>query len=156
MLLPLGAIFANALRVRNCDLDGGLLWFALLPALSSAVASAVGVGAALFTRRARLLGYGVFVASVIWALVRFMAAPPVNAFDPFGGYFPGTLYDEDIAVPAGALLGARLSLDRRRRRVVHRRAVSRRSDPLAPTARRALAAPERRRGPGAAGCHRRG
>src|SRR5262249_54069358 len=55
----------------------------------------------------RRWGYLVFFGSLSWAFYRFLAAPPVNAFDPFGGYFPGTLYDENVAVPT-ALWWARL------------------------------------------------
>jgi hypothetical protein len=107
LLLPLVVSLGNGLRVRNCDRVGGLVWYALLPALSALAATATGVLAAVTVRRARLLGYGVFLASLAWALYRFLAAPPVNAFDPFGGYFPGTLYDENVTVPA-ALYWARL------------------------------------------------
>jgi hypothetical protein len=107
LLLPLVLSLANGLRVRNCDRAEGLLWYALLPGLSSVVAAAVGVAAAQVTRRARLVGYAVFLGSLVWGLVRFLGAPPINAFDPFAGYFPGTLYDENVAVPA-ALWWARL------------------------------------------------
>ncbi len=100
LLLPLAISFLNQLRVRNCDLGGGLAWYAILPGLSAPVACAVGVTSALATtRHARALAYGLFVGSLVWALKRFLGAPPVNAFDPFGGYFPGTLYDEEVAIP---------------------------------------------------------
>jgi tetratricopeptide (TPR) repeat protein len=107
LLVPLALSLANALRVRNCNLAGGLVWYALLPGLSAPIACAVGVAAARVTRHARVVAYAVLVGSIVWALWRFVAAPPVNAFDPFGGYFPGTLYDEEVAVPR-ALLWARL------------------------------------------------
>jgi tetratricopeptide (TPR) repeat protein len=107
LLGPLALSLSNALRVRNCNLAGGLLWYALLPGVSAPVACAVGVASARITRHARLAAYGIFVGSLVWALWRFVAAPPVNAFHPFGGYFPGTLYDEEVAVPR-ALWWARL------------------------------------------------
>jgi tetratricopeptide (TPR) repeat protein len=102
LLIPLTLSLLNALRVRNCDLGGGLLWFALLPGLSALFACAIGVAV-----ERRIFAYAIFVGSLLWALLRFIGAPPINAFDPFGGYFPGTLYDENIAVPA-ALYWARL------------------------------------------------
>jgi tetratricopeptide (TPR) repeat protein len=107
LLAPVAVICLNALRVRNCDLAGGFVWLAILPLASAAIASAAGVVCGLaLGRGATAAAIGVFLLSVSWALWRFWDAPPINAYDPFGGYFPGTLYDEEVAVPT-ALLWAR-------------------------------------------------
>ena len=37
--------------------------------------------------------------SIGWALVRLYRDPAVFAFDPFGGYFPGPIYDEALRPP---------------------------------------------------------
>jgi tetratricopeptide (TPR) repeat protein len=104
--IPLGILLANAFRVRNCDLAGGLAWFALLPMASAAVGAATGMLTALtFARpaRATAIAMVVVIASIAWSVWRFYAAPPIFAFDPFGGYFPGTLYDEEVAIGAPLL-----------------------------------------------------
>ncbi len=103
--LPLGAILANALRVRNCDVGAGLAWFAMLPMLSAAMGAGAGVVAGLLRPwRGRVaptaLALGIVVASVAWGVWRFYAAPPIFGYDPFVGYFAGTLYDEEIAITA--------------------------------------------------------
>ena len=103
--LPLLVVLANALRVRNCDLPTGLAWFALLPMLSAAMGAALGVVVGLARRwRGRpgptLLALGAVVASVAWGVWRFYDAPPIFGYDPFVGYFAGTLYDEEVAITA--------------------------------------------------------
>jgi len=35
---------------------------------------------------------------VAWGVWRFYAAPPIFGYDPFVGYFAGTLYDEEVAI----------------------------------------------------------
>lgn len=101
-LLPLVPITLNALRVRNCDYLEGLLFYALLPGLTVAIASGWGVLAATLTRRARLLFWGVLLGSIGWSIARFWLHPPVDAFNPFLGYYPGSIYDE--VVPIGRRL----------------------------------------------------
>jgi tetratricopeptide (TPR) repeat protein len=110
LCVPLLLITLNAVRVKVCDYRAGLAFYLLLPVLSVAVASAVGVAAGLAVpRRGRAVAValGVIAASVGVALYRFWAAPPIFAYDPFGGYFPGALYDEDLRLEA-PLLWARL------------------------------------------------
>jgi Tfp pilus assembly protein PilF len=107
---PLLVITLNAARVKVCDYPTGLAFYLLLPGLSVTCATAVGVAAGLATRRparATALAVAVIVASLGLSLYGFYAAPPIFAFDPFGGWFPGALYDEDVTVHA-PLLWARL------------------------------------------------
>jgi hypothetical protein len=109
LVLPLGILSLNALRVKNCDLATGLAWYALLPGLTAATGAAAGVCAGLATRRrigGTLAALAILLLSVGWGVWRFYAAPPVFGFDPFVGYFPGSLYDEEIPITS-ALLGAR-------------------------------------------------
>ena len=112
-LPPLVVVTLNALRVRNCDYLGGLRWFAVLPLASAFCGAAAGVGAGLLAGGARrrlwptLLALAILVASVLWSIARFYAAPAIFAYDPFGGYFPGTIYDEEVAIGA-PLLWARV------------------------------------------------
>ena len=63
-----------------------------LPLASALFAATAGVLAGLAParpRRGRLLAFALPVASILWTLLRLYRDPPVFAFDPFGGYFPG-------------------------------------------------------------------
>ena len=112
LAVPLVAVLLNALRVRNCDLGAGFGWFALLPLVSAAMGACAGVVAGLLRPwRGRVaptaLALAIVVGSVAWGVWRFYAAPPIFGYDPFVGYFAGTLYDEEIAI-TGALVWSRL------------------------------------------------
>ncbi|HET6610998.1 MAG TPA: hypothetical protein VFG83_03380, partial [Kofleriaceae bacterium] len=97
---PLILISLNAVRVRTCAWGDGLLFYALLPGLSSMWATGVGMFAALCAGRHRKLSNAlphiILIALVVIALWRFYSAPPVFSYSPLAGYFPGNLYDEQI------------------------------------------------------------
>lgn len=100
LALPLLLGVANALRVRNCNLGAGLAFFALLPASTAVFAAIVGAQAALLLpRRGRLAAHAIVVGSFAWSLARLYVDPPVFALDPFGGFFPGPIYDEALRPP---------------------------------------------------------
>ena len=107
LVLPLCFGLGNAARVHNCSLGAGLAFFALLPLGSALYAAIAGVLAGLATarpRRGRLLAFALPVLSILWTLLRLYRDPPVFAFDPFGGYFPGPIYDEALRPPLALLL----------------------------------------------------
>ncbi len=103
---PLLLSIANAVRVRNCSFAAGLGFFALLPVATALYAATAGVVAGLVTsspRRGRVLAWALPVLSILWTLLRLYRDPPVFAYDPFGGFFPGPIYDEAMR-PALPLL----------------------------------------------------
>lgn len=109
LTLPLSLLLLNGLRVRNCNVTAGLAFFAMMPLASAACGVFVGVHAGLLTRtraRAYLVGLLIPLASLLWSLFRFAASPAIFSYDPFFGYYPGALYDEDIQI-TGAFFAAR-------------------------------------------------
>lgn len=107
---PLDILSANAIHVPNCNYIAGLTWWLVLPMVSVAVATAWGVALGLVPVRRRWavgLGYLVVLGSLAWGFWRFYSEAPVCQYDPFAGYFSGSLYDAHIEVTA-ALLAARL------------------------------------------------
>ncbi len=108
---PMLLSLANAWRVRNCNLPVGLAFYALLPVASVLVAAPAGVLAGLLVRGprlGRLLALMLPAVSILWALLRIYLDPPVFVLDPFGGYFPGPIYDEGLR-PSARLLWFRLA-----------------------------------------------
>ena len=104
LLIPLVIVCLNALRARTCDWEFGLKAFALLPGGSVVLASAIGVVVAMACGRQRRLGavapYLLVIASALYSIWQFYAAPPVFSYNLFVGYFPGNLYDENISLVA--------------------------------------------------------
>lgn len=130
----LGVLLLHGARAGFCDAKEGLLLCLLGPALGALLAAAWGTAAGLLSahlggsasllrgprRRPRALALTLAAAGplggVLLSLWRFWSSPMIFAFDPFVGFFAGTLYDTVIdAVPrlityragsAGTLLGA--------------------------------------------------
>jgi hypothetical protein len=107
--LALLTALIHVLRVGICEVSGALLYFALTAGIGAmmggAWGAAVGEGVhALASRRpiqrarlaAVLLSLGAPIAGVIVSVYRFYSSPMIFAFDPFVGYFSGTLYDTVI------------------------------------------------------------
>lgn len=105
---PLLIICINGLRVQNCDWLFGLQVFALMTVPSALAATTVGVLVTLAWRPRSRIGQRlapalpllILVGSVLYGVWRFYAAPPVFSYNMFAGYFPGNLYDEDVALHA--------------------------------------------------------
>jgi tetratricopeptide (TPR) repeat protein len=107
--LATGALFAFAawlttlghgLRAGFCDALSGSECFALGPAAGALLAGAWGAlagGMARGRRRRRLVAVLLAVlgplASILFSVGRFYTSPMIFAYDPFVGYFSGTLYD---------------------------------------------------------------
>ncbi len=107
LLVPLAIMALNALRVRNCNFFGGLAWYFLLPILSAICATGWALAAGFSLRRGgTALAILVVFASFAWSIYRLYRDPPIFAYDPFAGYFPGSLYDEEV-VPTEVLYWAR-------------------------------------------------
>jgi tetratricopeptide (TPR) repeat protein len=104
LVAPLLLSMLNMLRVRNCNLLAGLGFYALLPVGTVLYAAPAGALAGLaFPRRGRLCAFLLPLVSVLWTLGRLYGDPAVFAFDPFGGYFPGPIYDEALRPPTRLL-----------------------------------------------------
>lgn len=100
LVAPLLLSLANGVRVRNCNVGAGLAFFLLLPLATAVFASVSGTVAALVGgRRGRLVAWLLPVGSLLWTLLRLYVDPAVFAYDPFGGYFPGPIYDEALRPP---------------------------------------------------------
>lgn len=110
--ISIGALFAFAgwlttlvhgLRVGFCDAMGGSILFALGPASGALLAGlwgAVAAEAARGRKRRRLvavlLGAAGPLGSILISVGRFYGSPMVFAYDPFVGFFSGTIYDTVI------------------------------------------------------------
>ena len=100
----------NALRVENCDLSDGFAFFFLLPVISCAYATAVGLFFGFWMQRRWV---GIYRIPRVYHSSRFLRSSTISSFHPpvFGfhaafGYFPGPIYDEQISI-TGSLLIAR-------------------------------------------------
>lgn len=100
-LVPLLVVSLNALRVRNCDYPGGLLFYAMGPLAGAAYAAVAGTLAGAVSRRRlwqRLAYTGLILAALLVPAWRFFTQPAVHFYHPVLGYFSGAVYDELIEI----------------------------------------------------------
>jgi tetratricopeptide (TPR) repeat protein len=91
---------AHGFRVGFCDALSGSESFALGPGVGALLSGAWGAVAAELARRQkrpRLWAVALAIlgplASALFSVLRFYTSPMIFAYDPFVGYFGGTLYD---------------------------------------------------------------
>jgi hypothetical protein len=95
----------HGLRVGMCDFWGGTVLFALTAGFGAVLGGLWGVAVAELCRGRRrrrvgcvLLALAGPLGGIVISLVRFYTSPMVFAYDPFFGYFSGTLYDTIVDV----------------------------------------------------------
>jgi hypothetical protein len=105
-VVHLAILLLHGARVGFCAPLEGVLLFALGPASGAVLAAMWGclAGLAVSGRGRRVLALGLAALGPLGAIAvslgRFWTSPMVFAFDPFAGFFAGTLYDTVIdAIP---------------------------------------------------------
>lgn len=101
LVIPLCLILLNGLRVKNCDPLEGVAFFLIMPCASATISATIGtLWGACISRPwlALLMAYLTFATSLGVGLYALYQGPAIFAYDPFVGYFPGALYDEEIAI----------------------------------------------------------
>ena len=101
LLVPLFIIIINAFRVKNCNFGEGLLFFLLLPTLSCFTTTAAGLFFSVWIQKrwiAYLTYLGFLFLSCFPVVINLIFHPPVFAFHPVLGYFPGPIYDFIISI----------------------------------------------------------
>jgi tetratricopeptide (TPR) repeat protein len=99
--VPLIVLALDSLRVRNCTPLSGLAFMLLGPGFGTLLGCLTGVAIALWVPRPRFvatLALAVPVATMLAAIFRFYASPAIFAYGHYFGFFPGTVYDENVAI----------------------------------------------------------
>ncbi|MEM9075193.1 MAG: hypothetical protein AAGE52_42235, partial [Myxococcota bacterium] len=104
--LPTLILALNQLRVRNCTPLEGFAFLVLGPGLGVALATLIGVAIGAWIPRRRLaitLAVLTPIAADLAGLWAFWSTPAIFVYDHFAGWFPGTLYDDDVGLPTALL-----------------------------------------------------
>lgn len=105
-LVPVLILALNALRVRQCTPLQGLTFMTLGPGLGCALAAATGVWVTVLLRGHRIgpwVAASIPLLGIAVGLWIFYSTPAVYVFNAFAGYFPGTIYDPIVEIPASYL-----------------------------------------------------
>jgi hypothetical protein len=100
-LVPLLVLLLDSLRVRNCNALMGFVAMLLGPLFSCVLASIAATGLALAFPRLRflpLLAAMVPLLSMLRAALGMYFGPSIFAYGHFFGFFPGTLYDQNVGI----------------------------------------------------------
>ena len=98
-LVPLLPITLNAMRVQNCDYLEGLAFYGVLTLSGAIVAAGWGVAIGRIARRRGVWLFVVAaVTTLVWTLAGIWFEPPVDAFHPLFGYYPGPIYDPVVRI----------------------------------------------------------
>lgn len=100
--LPVGILALNALRIRNCSPGVGFAFMVLGPGFGVLLAAVVGVAFGAFLRMPRLAATLAGLTPLLFVglgVHEFWSSPGIAIFGHFGGWFPGTIYDEGVEVP---------------------------------------------------------
>lgn len=115
--LVLAVSWAHGARAGFCDPVGGTLYFAMTTGVGTVLAGVVGAYAGRLARRQRrrktiavLISLSLPWGGILVSVYRFWSAPMIFAFDPFVGFFSGTLYDTIIETGAPLVTHRLLSL----------------------------------------------
>ncbi|RKU09059.1 hypothetical protein C6503_22080 [Candidatus Poribacteria bacterium] len=107
LVLPLGIILLNALRVKNCNFGEGFIFFFLLPVISCVYATTAGTFFGFWIKR-RWLAYlayiGFLLLTCVPVVINLIFHPPVFAYHATFGYFPGPIYDFVIPITSTLLI----------------------------------------------------
>lgn len=107
LLIPLIIILLNSIRIKNCNYLEGFLFYLILPTFSCFTVTAAGIFFNLWIQR-RWLAYLVYltflIVSCVPTITNLIFHPPVFAFHPILGYFPGPIYDFVISITPTLLI----------------------------------------------------
>ncbi len=103
LVVPLAILSLNALRVRNCDFQTGMLFWLLIPVPSILIGQTVGwvvyaLGPARRLYRS-LIAAALVVVSAATLGLHLALQPPIIGHQWFLGYFSGSIYDEALSLP---------------------------------------------------------
>ncbi|MGB5813017.1 MAG: hypothetical protein WBG86_20965 [Polyangiales bacterium] len=103
LMVPVGLLGLNAIRVRQCAPLEGLAFMWLGPAFGCALAAMIGVWVAALMRGSKASPWAaaaIPLGALLWGLSAFYTTPTVHVFGIFAGYFPGAIYDDLVPIPS--------------------------------------------------------
>ncbi|RAL21642.1 hypothetical protein DL240_12355 [Lujinxingia litoralis] len=102
LVVPLGLLTLNGLRVPNCDWAAGYSFWGLIAGMAVLMGTASAWVAVTWLGRRRLtwwVAFGLPLADGAALAYHLATEPPIVGHQWFLGYFGGSIYDEALAVP---------------------------------------------------------
>ena len=110
LVLPLVIMLLNAVRITNCNLVTGLVFYLLLPCATAVIASLWGLACG-FVSATRFVAGGLYsvlwLGVACWNIYEVWVGLQVDSYNQILGWVSGPIY-EDVVEPSSALLLSRL------------------------------------------------
>ncbi len=99
LIIPAVVSVTNSLLTINCSLLDGLWFYLVITMPSVFIGIALAVLSLAFFKRFTILSFVIiYIFILLIPLGEFYFNPQIYFFNPFFGYYPGTIYDEGISV----------------------------------------------------------
>lgn len=107
VVLPFGILWLNGLRVPNCDMRAGFLFWLLIPVFSILLGQwSAWMALAVAPHKrwlARTIAFGLPLMNAVSLGLHLALEPPIVGHQWWLGYFGGSIYDEAMAIPASLI-----------------------------------------------------
>ncbi len=105
LLIPLFISILFNLLFQHCPIFQGIIFYALITIPAFYFGFVLGVFAYFLNKKlSYLLFFGSFLLLIIIPLFEFYFYPQIYFYNPIIGFFPGTIYDEDISISSTLIL----------------------------------------------------
>jgi hypothetical protein len=111
LLIPFSVSVVNSIDSGFCSFIDGLLFYIVITCPSIIIGISLGLFSVLIANRFRVLLFFIFCFGILMIIAyEIYFNPQVYVFNPFIGFFPGTIYDEGISVSGKLILYRSLNL----------------------------------------------
>jgi tetratricopeptide (TPR) repeat protein len=97
IIIPFLAATINLFFVRNCSYLTGVFYYLLIPCITVIYSIALSVFTySFFNRFRRIALTAIFIIIILFSISEYYFNPQLFVFNPFIGFFPGMIYDEEL------------------------------------------------------------
>jgi len=104
LVIPLAIASLNIIFVRNCSYGEGVLYFLLIPVITSIWSSALAAFCFVMFRHCRAMYFLLTAIVLFHPLILGYAQPQIYSYNFIFGFFPGISYDEVLSITGELLI----------------------------------------------------
>jgi len=104
LLIPLLLSILNSILVKNCSFIQGLIFFILIPVVTIIFSVSLSILVySFFNKYKRTILFIIFLIIIIFSFLEYYINPQLFIYNPFIGFFPGLMYDEELTITSSLI-----------------------------------------------------
>jgi hypothetical protein len=104
-IIPFLAATTNIIFIKNCSYINGILFYLLIPCITVFYSIALSLLVyTFFNRFKRICLIIIFIVIIVFSVSEYYFNPQLFVYNPFIGFFPGMMYDEELYITGNFLL----------------------------------------------------